>query len=143
MGERGQAWSMDLVIGVLIFLLVAGVIYAFLIDRDKNDITPLRIESEVIATKLTTDSSIAVAENNQLDVAQMITLSDEDYEQLKKQLGVNREFCVFLQDDRGNLVFINASGKKVNGIGSSTGEINLSGCPCGSAIDDGGNCILT
>jgi len=145
MVKQGQAWSMDLVVGVLIFLLVAGIIYSLLIDRDSNDVGPLRLESEVIATKLTADSSgenLAVAENNVLDSTKLVELADKDYEQLKSELGVQREFCVFLTDDSGNLVYIAATGKKFNGVGSNDGNYNLSGVPCGAEWDSGAGCWL-
>ena len=128
---RGQAWSLDLVFGVLIFMLAVGVIYALLMSKDKDTSTPLRIESEVIATKLATDPLLAVATDNQLDAAKLSTMTGVDYETLRNEMGVKNEFCIYLEDDQGNLVYIINGTNKYTGIGSGSADLNISGTPCG------------
>jgi hypothetical protein len=140
MGERGQAWSMDLVIGVLIFFLAIGVIYTLLLNRNTADTTPLRLESEVVATKLTSDPALQVGENNVADPDRMVALAQRaalDYDQLKADLGVKNEVCIYLQDKDGNLIYlVNSTDptKRYNGIGPGSNELNLSGLPCGSLV---------
>jgi hypothetical protein len=135
MKVRGQAWSMDLIIGVLVFMLAIGIIYTLLASRGRQDIAPLRIESEVIATKLSDDPTYRIAENNQIDEARLTALLGNatlDYQTLKAQLGVQNEFCIYLRDENGNLTYIlDANGRPYSGIGSGNGEFNLSGTPCG------------
>lgn len=132
MGGRGQTWSMDLIIGVLIFMLAMGVIYALLMSKTREDIAPLRIESEVIATKLTEDPYLQVAANNQLDAKRLGNLTEIDYETLRQEFGAQHEFCIFLKDESGNLTYIvDNQGRKYTGIGSGNGDLNLSGVPCG------------
>lgn len=142
MGARGQSWSMDLIIGVVIFLLAIGVIYAVLTSKAKEDITPLRIESEVVATKLTNSEStqtneLNVIKNNQLDIDKLSALTvkvqtPEGYEALKAQLGIKNNFCIVLLDERGNVVYLtDATGKNYTGIGPSDNNFNISGIPCG------------
>ena len=128
---RGQAWSLDLVFGVLIFMLSLGVIYALLMSRDKDNSTPLRIESEVIATKLASDPTLAVATDNQLNIGKLSTMTGMDYNSLRSQLGVKNEFCIYLEDDQGNLVYIINGTNKYTGIGAGSDELNISGTPCG------------
>ena len=119
MGERGQTWSMDLIIGVLIFMLAVGIIYALLVSKGKENTTPLRIESEVIATKLLEDPWIAVAPENQLDAKKLGNLTEFDYETLRQQFGSQHEFCIFIQDESGNITYIvDNQGRKYTGIGS-------------------------
>ena len=132
MGERGQTWSMDLIIGVLIFMLAVGIIYALLVSKGKENTTPLRIESEVIATKLLEDPWIAVAPENQLDAKKLGNLTEFDYETLRQQFGSQHEFCIFIQDESGNITYIvDNQGRKYTGIGSGIGDLNISGVPCG------------
>jgi flagellar basal body-associated protein FliL len=142
MGARGQSWSMDLIIGVVIFLLAIGVIYAVLTSKAKEDITPLRIESEVVATKLTTtesskDNELIVVTNNQLDEEKLTSLAEkakttEGYEALKAQLGVKNDFCIVLLDEKGNVVYLtDNNGNKYTGIGPADDNFKISGTPCG------------
>ena len=139
MNGRGQSWSMDLIIGVVIFLLAIGVIYAVLTSKAKEDTTPLRLESEAVATKLTTtdaaqNKDILVAQNNQLDINKLNNLTQEDYEKLKKELGVTNDFCIYLLDEKGNLVYLTTSSGNYTGIGPADSKFNISGVPCGKKI---------
>ncbi len=144
MGARGQSWSMDLIIGVVIFLLAIGVIYAVLTSKAKEDITPLRIESEVVATKLvnsepTQSNELVIISNNQLDLAKLNTITEkaqtpEGYEALKTQLGIKSDFCIVLLDERGNVVYLtDNAGKQYTGIGPNDENFKISGTPCGQA----------
>ena len=138
--SRGQAWSMDLIFGVLIVMLAIGIVYAMLANRSGKDLEPLRIESEVIATKLASDPQFNVAADNRLNMTRIGELaanatrdaSEFSYENIRTTLGVKSEFCVYIQDEQGNLYYIRgADGKNYTGIGSASGEMNLSGTPCG------------
>ena len=132
MGRRGQMWSMDLVIGVLIFMLAVGVIYTLLMSRSRDDIAPLRIESKVIATKLSDDPTLKIADNNRIDTIKLNAIMDMSYDQLKTQFGVKDDFCIYLRDENGNLTyFIDNKGNAWAGIGPRNGQLNLSGTPCG------------
>jgi hypothetical protein len=122
---------MDLVFGVLIFMLAVGVIYALFMSKDRDTTTPLRIESEVIAVKLSNDPLLRVTEENQLNIQKLNNLTTLGYEQLRTQLGVKNEFCIYLEDEQGNVVYIINGTNKYTGIGSGSAELNISGTPCG------------
>lgn len=140
---RGQLFSMDLVIGVLIFLLASGVIYSIFISKSQEDVATYRVQSEVIATKLTSESSLQVAPKNQLDMDAMAGLAlsaNTDYAELKEQLGVKDDFCIYLQDEEGNLIYItNDSGTRYPGIGSGSQDVQLTewDIPCGVPCSSG------
>lgn len=143
---------MDLILGVIIFMLAIGVVYTLLGDQTAKNVAPLRIESEVIATKLTSDASLQggsgtlkIAASNQIDAASLGYLaaqSQSDYEGLKKELGVQNEFCIYLRDEQGNVTYITdpATGKRYAGIGSGTGDVNITclTCPAGTPGTPGG-----
>lgn len=126
---------MDLIIGVLVFMLAIGVVYSLLTGQQQEDVAPLRIESEVVATKLTSDQSLKVADSNKLDMSKLsslATLAEQNYTELKKELGIEHEFCIYVQDEEGNLIYIDAgSGERFTGVGSGTSDVNLSNVPCG------------
>lgn len=139
MRRTGQAWSTDLIIGVLIFLIGAGVILSLLASKEQDDPASLRIESEVIATKLVTQEDIRIAPSNQLDMAALYALAantTEDYGRTRDRLDIQNEFCIYLHDEEGNLVFIQDPTDPTQsyaGAGSGSGELNLTAqaIPCG------------
>ncbi len=140
MRPTGQAWSTDLIIGVLIFLVSAGIIVSLLSNQRQEDPAPLRISSEVVATKLTQDEQLQVAPDSQLSMAQLYALAQDaqtDYQGVKDELGVQDEYCIYLRDENGNLVFIEDPANPNNkyaGVGSGNGAVNLTnqGIPCGT-----------
>jgi Tfp pilus assembly protein PilO len=126
---KGQAWSIDLVIGVLIFLLVIGLFYVLLIRNFDEDTSELEIASETIATKLVDEEGGIISEN-QVNKDQLKALADKKYDDLKKELEIGTDFCIFLEDEEGNVINItDSSGNSFVGIGSS--KINISGSACG------------
>ena len=131
--SKGQAWSIDVVIGVLIFLIVIGLFYVLLIGNFKKDTTELQIASETIATKIVAPkgTGVGIMNNNQIEKDTLLNYTN-DYEGLKSALGVSSDFCIFLEDEEGNVINISNSTHTVVGVGSS--EINVSGSPCGIAV---------
>lgn len=128
---------MDLAIGVLVFLLAIGIIYSLLNSQARQDVTPLRLDSEVVATKLTNDPSVKVADENKLDMDALFALAknaDVNYTKLKEELGIENEFCIYLVDENGNLTYITNGSEKFTGVGSGSGELNVSGNECGAMV---------
>ncbi|MDD9953125.1 MAG: hypothetical protein OXR66_02210 [Candidatus Woesearchaeota archaeon] len=141
--EKGQAWSMDLVIGVLIFLLAVGVIYTVLVDfQSSKNADVFQFESEIIAKVIVDEPSLQVAPDNELDMDVLVDIANGDkgnYDTLKQGFGIENEFCIFLQDEEGNLVYIYDGTDKFAGIGSGDGEMNLTdeNIPCGVPCQTG------
>jgi len=125
--RRGQAWSMDLIFGVIIFMLSIGVIYGILTSRQQNDVAAYRIESETIATKLAIDPRVQVTDGNQLDPAKLLALSKTSYDQLRADLGVQNDFCIFIEDEMGNIIYLvdPSDGTKYAGVGANSPEMNF------------------
>jgi len=125
----GQSWSIDVVIGVLIFLLVIGVFYAILTNNTKEDTTDLKISSETVAEKLTSDPDVGFVTDESIDETKLWAFAEKEYLTLKKELGVNQEFCVFFEDENGNIINItNSTDGTFVGIGSSS--VTVGGIPC-------------
>ena len=114
--KNSQAWSMDIMIAVVLFI---GVIFAFYWIFSSNQ--------ESKEEELKEDATI-VLENLNIteDISQIDELLLEDYTVLKRKLRVENEFCLYFEDEDGNLIEL---GKAVVGKGSS--DIELQGIPCG------------
>lgn len=133
---RGQAWSIDLVIGVLIFLLVIGLFYVLLMKNFNKDTTELQIASETIATKIIDDKTpaaggVGIIKDERIDKNALEDLAGKDYETLKKEFGITSDFCIFLEDEDGNVINITNNSTKETFVGIGSSEINISGSPCG------------
>lgn len=133
---RAQAWSMDLVIGVVIFLLVVGLFFVLFRTSSAADTTDLKVASEVIATKLVTSPTLGIVTGNQIDKTRVQALfarlgQPNGYQTVKDEFGIRSEFCIYLEDEQGNLVNITNSTHTMAGIGSNSSGLNVSGTPCG------------
>lgn len=146
--RRGQAWSVDLVVGVLIFLLVIGLFYSLLSRNVNDDTTQLKVESETIANKLSDDTENSLIKNGEVDSEKLKelktkTLSPGDIEDLKAELGISNDFCVFFEDNEGNIVpIVVDDGSDDQEVYYSIGskDINVSGCECGTPVESGSGC---
>ena len=117
--KTSQAWSIDIIIAILLFV---GVIFAFYWIVSGG--------TESKEEELKKDATI-VLENLNIteDISQIDELREEDYQDLKRKLRVENEFCVYFEDEEGNLVYIDPDDADLLGIGSE--EIKIDDKPCG------------
>jgi hypothetical protein len=113
--KHSQAWSMDIMIALVIFIGVIFVFYSILSTNGDNKIKELK------------DDALIVAENINItkNISQIEELLGEDYLELKKKLRVKNEFCIFLEDEEGNVIYLSQDRP---GIGS--GKIKISEVKC-------------
>jgi hypothetical protein len=117
-GKRAQTWSVDLVLGVVIFLLIIVIIYSLIASRDTNN-SQLRDDADKIYLYLNENDN----NRNLPNVVNGSTLSEEeltklyrmDYNELKQTLGITSDFCIIVVTDNNALV--NVSGKSSIGNG--------------------------
>lgn len=106
-----------LVLIVVIFILFISVI------TQKNE---LEREAENILNELTNDNSYSFAQDNVIHEEKLEKVSDMGYIELKNNLNIKNDFCIYFEDENGNLVEVKDGLKS---IGSDVIEIN--GEPCG------------
>ena len=113
--KKSQTWSMDLMIAMVIFIGVIFVFYIILSTNGDNKIRELK------------DDALIVAENINItkNISQIEELLGEDYSELKKKLRVKNEFCIFLEDEEGNVIYLSQDRP---GMGS--GKIKISEVKC-------------
>lgn len=143
--KKGQTWSFDLIVAVILFVVVIALFYAFLTEDKNEDRTEFledgaQVIQSSLSCDLTTNNSFCIIQGNELrDDDRIENLSNLPYDVLKSQLGVPGDFCVFVKDRRGNLVPLQRPGSadEVAGLGNSDLLLHEGGAAtyyCGDVI---------
>ena len=124
--KKAQSWSIDIALGVVIFIVAFFIFYGILNANPNTNANKLKEEATLIIKQATAEGgTIAIINGNQLNVSKINELKNLSYDELKRRLRVESDFCIYFEDEKGYLVLINNSYK---GVGAP--NINLSGAPC-------------
>jgi hypothetical protein len=135
---QGQSWSLDIILAFVVFVLIIGIFYALVNNNKKDQTQDLTLESNTIASNLDsangqTGSNLTIIDKGNVDDAKLKELYGSDYNNIKRQLGIKGEFCIYLIDQNGMLIAINSSsGKQIGSFGNGNYTVNDN--PCGSAL---------
>lgn len=142
MKNKAQVLSMDLLLGLTVFIVIFIAIFGFL-NYIAADSIPIQIkeESELILSSIESQNSpLGFIENNQINKAKLDTISNpQSYENLKAVIGTKYNFCIFLEDENGNLLNLNGDIADLEndqvGIGDSSltdaDNLKINYVPCG------------
>jgi hypothetical protein len=131
MSRKAQTWSTDALVGVALFIIAAILVYYLLGPvKDREQQKNIEDDSKKIPNSLGSDQNFTSTfiYNSKVDEAKLIGVSNLSYESLKNNLGVSSDFCIYFEDENGNLVPI---GDK-QGLGSPVA--NISGKSCNATI---------
>ncbi|MFH1211506.1 MAG: hypothetical protein V1659_01090 [Candidatus Woesearchaeota archaeon] len=131
--RHGQAWSTDLIIATIIFVLVIAVFYSLMTSQKSDAPDELEIEAKSLASKLDSSESpnaYSIIDNNEVDKELAEELYSADYDTLKKEFGVGNEFCIYMEDANGNLVPV---GNRYS-VGNDDEEVLVGEIPCGEVV---------
>jgi hypothetical protein len=132
MPKRGQGWSMDVLVSVGLFVAGLLLLYYFIGERSDTTLPPDIIdEGRQIPELLSTEhnETIGFIDGGKIDREKLEQFANITYNETKKILGVQSDFCIYFEDEEGYIV--NVSGPMV-GIGSEKGKI--SGIDCGELV---------
>lgn len=130
---KGQVWSIDILLAVVIFVSVILIFYVTMVPRQKPQMKDLEIESGALKLELERNNQFGFLTGDEVDYAKLQAFIDNataNYTELKKKLGVKGEFCLFYEDSDGNIVPI-GDGNLV-GVGNSS--IKIGGDNCSAPI---------
>lgn len=123
---KAQSWSIDITLGVIVFLGAFFIFYGLLSSNPNTTAAKLREQASGVINQVASDDSIIrVIDNDEINESKLNELKNLRYDELKGRLRVEGDFCIYLEDDKGYIVLINNT---YRGIGAPT--INISGTPC-------------
>ena len=123
---KAQSWSIDVILGVLVFMAAFFVFYAMLNTNQGAKVGDLKQEASIVVKEVSSSNSLlSIVNGNEINISKVNELKNLSYEELKRRLRIENDFCLYFEDDKGYIVIINNSYK---GVGAS--NINLSGTPC-------------
>lgn len=133
MMKKGQTWSTDAVVAVILFFTSAILLFYLAGPAANNKETgKLQSESNRFSSTLSSENfTLVLVKGTQIEDEDLGRTINFSYESLKGTLGVNSEFCIYLEDSEGNLIPMQG---KV-GIGSSF--VNISGKGCNESVAAG------
>jgi len=124
---KSQAFSMDIMIAVIIFMGTIFIFYSIISGGEESKIDELEGDASIVMENIATeDSAVRITEGIAIDEEKLEELLGMDYSEIKKKLRVENDFCIFLEDGEGNIIYLEAGQP---GIGSD--KIKVSDVPCG------------
>ena len=125
-GKKSQSWSVDVVIACIIFIGAFFAFYALLNKSTTPNLADLRDDASILIREIASpEAPLRVVDNNELNITKINDMKNLTYDELKRRLRINSDFCIFLENENGELILLNNS---YRGVGAPT--ISLNGTPC-------------
>ena len=122
-----QALSMDVMLAVIIFIGTFFFFYAIFSATQGSKADELHDEASKVLTGISSeDSGVRITDGNQINATRLGELLREQYPDIKSKLRVKNDFCIYFEDENGDIIYINPGS---TGIGSD--KIMVSNIPCG------------
>ena len=123
---KSQSWSIDIALGIIVFMAAFFIFYSLLNENPNTKAVNLKDDASVIIEQVGSgDALIRIIDNNEVNITKVNELKNLSYDELKRRLRIENDFCIYFEDQKGYIVIINNS---YRGIGAPS--INLSGVPC-------------
>ena len=124
--RKSQAWSVDVILAVVIFMGSFFIYYALANSSPDSEVAGLKADANSGIKQVSNEGNpLSVVSQQEINITKIGELKNLNYDDLKSQLRVDGYVCIYIEDEKGNLVMINES---YRGVGSQ--NINISGVPC-------------
>ena len=125
--KLSQAWSLDIMLAIVIFLGTAFFFFAILNSTQGDKTDELKEDAaRVIEDIVSENSDLGIVDENKINVTKLEELLGRNYSDIKRKLRIKNDFCLYFEDEKGNIIYINTT---YTGVGSSI--INVSNVTCG------------
>jgi len=123
---KAQAWSLDILLALVLFIGAIFVFFAFFLNSPGSKEKELQREAAHIIENLgSEDTNISIIEKTSINNSKLDTLLQQNYSVIKNKLRIQNDFCVYIEDENGNILYLNSST-----IAKGSSKINVSGLPC-------------
>ena len=122
---KSQAFSMDIMMAFVIFIGTIFVFYSIISDRLSSKTDELEDEALVVLENIASgDSEVRIIDGIKINETKLEELLGMEYSDIKKKIRIKNEFCFFLEDANGDVIYI------LNKPGVGSDKINISDVPC-------------
>ena len=115
-------------IAVALFAFILSLFFLKLSSMQRGELRLLVDTAEVINAKMETSEDGGgweLIQGGEIDWEDFRGLSGWDYEYLKNELGIEGEFCIYIEDEEGNIITINGT---TLGVGSDNLTVGNFSC---------------
>lgn len=108
--KKGQTWSTDATVAVVLFVLVAIILFYLTGPASSNKSSEgLQSDADKLPSVLSSPRNFTVGfiKNSRVDDVKLFEAMNQSYETLKQAFGITSDFCIYFEDDKGNIVPIN------------------------------------
>lgn len=113
-------------LAVLVFFAAFVIFYILVGSKPDTKVSNLRQEASAAVNQISSsDALYKVVDGNELNDSRLEMLKNTDYDELKRIMRTDGDFCIYIEDEQGQIVRIDNS---YSGIGSQ--NINLNEVPC-------------
>ena len=124
--KRAQTWSVDVILGLIIFVGAFFIFYAVLNQNPNTKVKNLKEDASTVIKQVSSDNSqLRIVDGNEINISRAGELKNLSYDDLKRRLRIDGDVCIYIEDENGNVILINNS---YQAIGSP--NINITGVPC-------------
>ena len=117
---------MDIMIALVVFIVTVFVFYSIMEGKQDGKTEELQDEASIVLDNIVSeDSNVGILDGTEIDETKLQQLLGEDYETIKEKIRVKNDFCIFLEDENGDVIYISPNQP---GVGSP--KIKISGDPC-------------
>lgn len=125
--KKGQTFSTDAIVAVVMFVIAVIMLYYLSGPATTNkQSAKLQSEAEKLPATLSSQQNLTSVfiQGSKIDEQKLREAINLSYDNLKSLLGVESDFCIYLEDENGNIVPMEG---KV-GIGSPLANFSGKGC---------------
>ncbi len=114
--KRSQVISLDLIMGIAIFIIVLSMFFVFFSSKLDN-VPEAEVKREAVVFKNLVsvnnpeeETAVTLIVQNQLDYKKLADLAasiytdKKSYEEIKAQLDIKSDFCIFFEDSEGKIL---------------------------------------
>jgi len=135
--ERGQVWSVDVLLAVVIFISVILIFYVTMTPKEKPRLKDLESEAKDLKIELEQNHELGFINADEIDEEKLNAFIENatpaNYQALKQKLGIKGDFCIFYEDAEGHIILIRTGDN--TGVGSvGSPDVLINNVRCGENI---------